>query len=172
MDEWMEWQSSSAFSTAFRDGGVQKCLNLKNEFAFHAKREPHNLDVTREPFRNIIIHHQLLLHFSLSFRITLLTNLSSPTLYISSTVSFIMSSARIILRGSGAVVAGVTAVTAVRYRHTVTRPLPTTKLTNVFRSGSGNEQQQRVLIIGAGVVGVSTAYKLAQRGHQVAILVR
>lgn len=81
-------------------------------------------------------------------------------------------SGMILLRGTGAVLAGVTAATAMRYRSIVTRPLPTEKLDIFTTTRQSKSKQERVLIIGAGVVGVSTAYKLAQRGHQVAILVR
>ena len=88
-------------------------------------------------------------------------------------------------RGIGAALAGLGGVTAFRYRSAVQRrgQLPSQALSVFDNSNNSNSNsnsnrklssssQQRVLIIGAGVVGVSTAYKLAQRGHQVVILVR
>ena len=89
-------------------------------------------------------------------------------------------------RGIGAAIAGLGGATAFRYRSVLQRQeqLPKQPLSvfggvaavNSSSSSSftheSQQQKQRVLIIGAGVVGVSTAYKLAQRGHQVVILVR
>ena len=79
-------------------------------------------------------------------------------------------------RGIGVVMAGLGSATLYRY-HNVTeaeRKLPKQELPVFDRQNNGIDpaKKQRVLIIGAGVVGVSTAYKLAKLGHQVAILVR
>ena len=95
-------------------------------------------------------------------------------------------------RGAGLAIAGLGAATAFRYRSVVQRQrqLPNatlsffddnhrgsslfhqSKVPNSKDDSSRQFQPQRVLIIGAGVVGVSTAFKLAQRGHKVVILVR
>mmetsp|Transcript_10222 Transcript_10222/g.28152 ORF Transcript_10222/g.28152 Transcript_10222/m.28152 type:complete len:564 (+) Transcript_10222:54-1745(+) len=87
---------------------------------------------------------------------------------------------RVVLRGTGLAAAGLTVATVMRYRSVLQRQdeLPS-HLLDVFehdrnshrRTNTGQQQPpQRVLILGAGVVGVSTAYKLAQRGHQVVVL--
>jgi len=41
---------------------------------------------------------------------------------------------------------------------------------NISSSSSSSSQKQNVLVIGAGVVGVATAYKLAKAGHSVTVL--
>ena len=82
------------------------------------------------------------------------------------------------LRGAGAVLAGVGTVATYRYRNVLAREreLPSQMLQvfealpNTNGSRAETKQKQRVIIIGAGVVGVSTAYKLAKQGHSVAIL--
>ena len=66
------------------------------------------------------------------------------------------------------------ATVAYRYERVRQREaeLPKNSL-SVFDDGpKPNRQRQQVVIVGAGVVGVSTAYKLAQRGHEVVVLVR
>ena len=83
-----------------------------------------------------------------------------------------------------AMIKGVVALTGVgttaaafRYRQVLQREakLPSVPL-SIFGNDSGkgtdtNEQtKQRVVIIGAGVVGISTAYMLAKKGHSVAII--
>ena len=77
-------------------------------------------------------------------------------------------------KGVGAALAGVTAATAIQYRRVTqqaTEASPKDRL-SVFSSNTPPKSKQRVVVIGAGVVGVSTAYKLAQRGHEVVVLVR
>jgi D-amino-acid dehydrogenase len=81
-------------------------------------------------------------------------------------------------RGAGAAIAALGGVTAFRYNQVTSREsnLPTNELASVnwsHLSASEAEEshaRQRVVIVGAGVVGVSTAYKLARRGHQVVVL--
>lgn len=75
-------------------------------------------------------------------------------------------------RGIGAALAGLGGVTAFRYRSVVQRQGQLPRQTLSVFDNNLKASRQRVLIIGAGVVGVSTAYKLAQRGHEVVILVR
>jgi D-amino-acid dehydrogenase len=93
-------------------------------------------------------------------------------------------------RATGAALAGLSAATAYRYNQVKTREqnLPTNKLT-AFKdmeplpattrnwipfwsrpSPAVTTNPQKVVVIGAGVVGVSTAYKLAEKGHQVVVL--
>jgi D-amino-acid dehydrogenase len=78
-------------------------------------------------------------------------------------------------RAAGAAVGGLGAVTAYRYQGVKARErqLPQ-QILPLFTAEEGGKKQdgtkQRVVIIGAGVVGVSTAYKLAQRGHSVVVL--
>ena len=79
--------------------------------------------------------------------------------------------------------AGLGAVLAYRYQRITQREqeLPEQRLslfsptdsTGTLRDHSGQNRHgdhQRVLIIGPGVVGVSTAYQLAKRGHEVVVL--
>ena len=81
-------------------------------------------------------------------------------------------------RGAGAALAGLGVVTTYRYGSVKAREgrLPQQHLQAFDDSKTSSKssnianQQQRVLIIGAGVVGVTTAYKLAQRGHKVTVL--
>ena len=80
-------------------------------------------------------------------------------------------------RGAGIAIASLLGmVTSYRYSRVKAREgrLPQQTLqafedNKPFKAKAVN-QQQRVLIIGAGVVGVTTAYKLAQRGHKVTVL--
>lgn len=83
------------------------------------------------------------------------------------------------LRGAGALLAGIGSAAAFRYRNVVAREQDLPKqLLQVFETLPSNntnnkfeaEKKQRVLVVGAGVVGVSTAYKLAKQGHSVVIL--
>jgi NADH dehydrogenase FAD-containing subunit len=74
-------------------------------------------------------------------------------------------------RGSAVFLTTLGTATAYRYQNVKQREsqLPANRL-NVF--AKPKEGQKQVVIIGAGVVGVSTAYKLAKLGHQVVVLVR
>lgn len=79
-------------------------------------------------------------------------------------------------QGAGAMLVGLGGAATYRYQKVKAREsqLPQRPLT-VFDSKTkrtiDNDKQKRVIIIGAGVVGVSTAYKLAKLGHQVVVLV-
>ncbi|KAG7340686.1 D-amino acid dehydrogenase small subunit [Nitzschia inconspicua] len=74
------------------------------------------------------------------------------------------------IQSGTAAVAGVTAMTYFRYKHILKRQdrLPKTPF-RVF-----DDEHKRtfkpVIVIGAGVVGVATAYQLAKRGYSVAVL--
>ena len=76
-------------------------------------------------------------------------------------------------RGTGALLLGLTGVTTYRYNQVRKREeeWPKERL-SVFDDidDMAPNDKKRVLVIGAGVVGVSTAYKLAKNGHQVAVL--
>mmetsp|Transcript_1398 Transcript_1398/g.1871 ORF Transcript_1398/g.1871 Transcript_1398/m.1871 type:complete len:539 (+) Transcript_1398:267-1883(+) len=78
-------------------------------------------------------------------------------------------------RGAGAILAGLGGAALYRYQKVKEREsqLPQQPLT-VFDSKTkktiDNDKQKRVIIIGAGAVGVATAYKLAKLGHQVVVL--
>ena len=75
-------------------------------------------------------------------------------------------------RGAGAVLAGLGGITIYRYQGVKQREsqLPSNSL-KVFQDAKP-KKHQRVIIIGAGVVGVSAAYKLGKFGHEVVVLVR
>lgn len=77
-------------------------------------------------------------------------------------------------KGVGVAIGALTGLTAFRFSQVKARErnLPSKALSDVdFRRSLPNDSlRQRVVIIGAGVVGVSTAYKLAQEGHQVVVL--
>ena len=83
-------------------------------------------------------------------------------------------------KGAGVVLAGLGAATTFQYQRIITRErnLPQQALAvfdkrqSATIDPSSSNDKQRVIVIGAGVVGVSTAYKLAKLGHQVVILVR
>jgi D-amino-acid dehydrogenase len=82
-------------------------------------------------------------------------------------------------RGASAALAGLGGFTVYRYQAVKQQEsqLPKQPLA-VFPSVANDsrhsvkqqQQRQRVIIIGAGVVGVSTAYKLGKMGHQVVVL--
>ena len=80
-------------------------------------------------------------------------------------------------KGAGALLVGLGGFTTYRYQTLVQdceRQLPTTAL-HIFDTPkkdtkTPDNKQQRVVIIGAGVVGVCTAFKLAQLGHRVVVL--
>jgi hypothetical protein len=82
-------------------------------------------------------------------------------------------SAALLLQSSTAAVAGVSAITYFRYKHIMKRQqnLPQT-LFRVFDDDDDNKKNnpKSAIVIGAGVVGVATAYQLAKRGYSVAVL--
>ena len=84
-------------------------------------------------------------------------------------------------RGVGAVFAGIGATSSYCYWNVLAREkelpshlLPVFETMTSKRDGDSHADQsrekRRVIIIGAGVVGISAAYKLAKQGHAVAIL--
>ena len=86
--------------------------------------------------------------------------------------------ARYLFGAAGATTAGLGGTAYYRYRQVQQREaqLPTNSLDNVFPNPTASKKkntsgsQQRVLVIGGGVVGVTTAYKLALKGRSVAVL--
>jgi D-amino-acid dehydrogenase len=81
-------------------------------------------------------------------------------------------SAPFLIQSGTAAVAGVTAMTYFRYKNILKRQerLPQTQF-RVFDDGDEKKKKFKpAIVIGAGVVGVATAYQLAKRGYSVAVL--
>jgi hypothetical protein len=81
-------------------------------------------------------------------------------------------SAALLLQSSTVVVAGVTAMSYFRYQQIVKRQqnLPHTPF-HIFDNIDEKKKNHKIaIVVGAGVVGVATAYQLAKRGYSVAVL--
>jgi len=81
-------------------------------------------------------------------------------------------SVAVVARSATAAVAGLGALTMYRYRGVMERQrqLPQHSFSVFDEQQHPEQNQRRAIVIGAGVVGVATAYQLARRGYQVAVL--